>query len=271
MSLLLVTPSSAVTRIDVIKGVPVKPGDYAWQVALVQAGRLPTNGTFCGGTLVSAEWVLTAAHCLYTKDCKKKLTRKDFLIGHSNHRLSAMTVERVAESVEAAGYECGKFYNDIALVRLAVPILNAQVIRLATAEDEAAIMKDGKELHIAGWGFTRPAGERSATLLEAKVSVIPFNACNGGTQYNGRVPANSICASDPGVDTCDNDSGGPLLRHSPSGSIGDATQIAVVSHGDGCARPDRPGVYARITPHLAWIASKTAVTCTAAAIARGVC
>jgi secreted trypsin-like serine protease len=64
-------------------------------------------------------------------------------------------------------------------------------------------------------------------------------ACPGGL---GRYPANVICANWPEVDSCQGDSGAPLLFN--------CAQIGVVSRGDGCAQPRKPGIYVKIAPYL---------------------
>jgi secreted trypsin-like serine protease len=59
-----------------------------------------------------------------------------------------------------------------------------------------------------------------------------------------------MCASAAGEDSCQGDSGGPLIL-----TYGEPVLVGIVSWGDGCADPTRPGVYIRIDQkhYLDWI------------------
>ena len=76
--------------------------------------------------------------------------------------------------------------------------------------------------------------------------------CTDGTQYDPEViTCHMICASDPDKDSCQGDSGGPMITKEEGHYI----QIGVISWGYGCAEPDAPGVYSRVTSQLDWIHS----------------
>ena len=67
------------------------------------------------------------------------------------------------------------------------------------------------------------------------------------------ITSNMICAGDlkGGKDACKGDSGGPLMV--PSNEF--AVIYGIVTFGNGCARPDAPGVYTRVTNYIDWIQS----------------
>ena len=70
------------------------------------------------------------------------------------------------------------------------------------------------------------------------------------------ITSNMVCAGfkEGGIDACQSDSGGPLVVPRSSS---DATAIiyGIVSFGGECARPNEPGVYARVAKYLGWIQS----------------
>jgi hypothetical protein len=86
-------------------------------------------------------------------------------------------------------------------------------------------------------------------LMKVTVPIVDNGACNS---VYGAITANMLCAgySDGGKDACQGDSGGPLVV--PNGS-GGWLQAGVVSFGHGCARPNVPGVYARVSRYISWM------------------
>ena len=82
------------------------------------------------------------------------------------------------------------------------------------------------------------------------VPTITNDDCN--IYYEGRILHSMVCAGYPGVggkDSCTGDSGGPLVCN----ENGQAVLAGVVSWGDSCAKPEKPGVYSRVTHVLNWI------------------
>lgn len=72
-----------------------------------------------------------------------------------------------------------------------------------------------------------------------------------------------LCAGYVGEDpkdACSGDSGGPLhvlLNEDP----GQYQIVGIVSWGEGCARPNTPGVYTRVNQYLSWIKENTPHAC----------
>ena len=81
------------------------------------------------------------------------------------------------------------------------------------------------------------------------VPTITNDDCNIKEAYDGRITHSMICAGEGGKDSCLGDSGGPLVCN----ENGRAVLAGVVSWGDGCAKPEKPGVYSRVTHVLYWI------------------
>lgn len=109
-------------------------------------------------------------------------------------------------------------------------------IELAKADDPG-YAPDGQAT-ILGWGNTSEGGQQADNLQKATLPVTSDDTCKGA--YGKYNPVAMMCAGVPegGVDTCQGDSGGPLVVANKL--------IGVTSWGEGCARPGKPGVYARV-------------------------
>jgi trypsin len=125
----------------------------------------------------------------------------------------------------------------------------------------------GQEVTVMGWGDMTSddlTQESPEVLMSVDVNVISNSECDasqgsigGWTEsYNGQITSNMLCAADRGQDACQGDSGGPLVIPGASGDGSDDIQVGVVSWGVGCASPDFPGVYSRLSEAYDWIVSE---------------
>jgi secreted trypsin-like serine protease len=109
---------------------------------------------------------------------------------------------------------------------------------------------------IVGWGATEEGGDVPDNLQEARVPITTDQYCSGA--YSDFDPATMVCAGFPqgGVDTCQGDSGGPMFGRTSAGAL---RVVGATSWGEGCARPGKPGVYARVADETLrpWIAQTT--------------
>lgn len=150
----------------------------------------------------------------------------------------------------ATGYPNGP---DAALLHLATPTASPPV---ALAQlDQAALWAPGTRAFVAGWGDTgEDAGDFPVDARQVSLPVISDSRCRSviGAEL---VPARELCAGAPAgkVDSCQGDSGGPLAVPTGSGPV----LIGVVSWGYGCARPNTPGMYARVSALSGWVQSVT--------------
>ena len=144
-----------------------------------------------------------------------------------------------------------RFNNDIALLqtstKLSLGSTNAQAVPLAAdGSDQSA-----GQLVISGWGDLREGAQTGTTTLNV-VAVPMISRALCASQYKGvfDINDNMICAgtAEGGKDSCQGDSGGPAVL--------DGKLVGVVSFGYGCARPNNPGVYARVSQYISWIKSK---------------
>ena len=133
---------------------------------------------------------------------------------------------------------------DAMVLKLETPIRNPALVNL---NSNTTLPGEGSDLQAIGFGSTSENGFASNELRKVTLQTIPNPTCD--TLYGGRITEDMLCAGveNGGKDTCNGDSGGPLIHNN------DITQYGIVSWGLGCARPDKPGVYTRVSSVHNWI------------------
>jgi secreted trypsin-like serine protease len=141
---------------------------------------------------------------------------------------------------------------DIALLKLSSASTKAPTKVVGVSN--TGLWAPGTLATIAGWGVTEEGGDTPSVLQEAQVPITTDAYCAGA--YSSFDANTMVCAGYPegGVDTCQGDSGGPLF----GGSGTSRRVVGVTSFGEGCARPGKPGVYARVGGSTlnAWLKSQ---------------
>ncbi|CAM9735310.1 unnamed protein product, partial [Bubo scandiacus] len=236
----------------VVGGTDAQPGAWPWIVSIQNTRRRGT-GHVCGGSLISPQWVLTAAHC-FTK--ASRITMWRVVVGTT--RLTQPGPEAQVRAVKQLlvheDYSNISQRNDIALLELDRPVQCSNSIQLACVPDTSLKVSELTTCYVSGWGSTmvRAAGPTDV-LQEAKVHLIDLNLCNSSRWYRGAVHPHNLCAGYPqgGIDTCQGDSGGPLVCKDNSAEY--FWLVGVTSWGIGCARAKRPGVYTSTQHFYNWI------------------
>ena len=105
---------------------------------------------------------------------------------------------------------------------------------------------------VAGWGTTSEGGNTSDVLMTVDLEAMADRTCR---RSYGWVEKGQFCAgiSEGGKDSCQGDSGGPLWWRNPEDNVD--YQVGIVSSGRGCARPQFPGIYAKIPAYNDWVNS----------------
>lgn len=249
-----------VSHPEIVGGTEVPPGAYPFMAALVWSGYANARtGQFCGGSMIDAEWILTAAHCTDGS------SPGDIDVVVGRRTLTSTDGERigVAEIHEHPDYDSSTYENDISLLKLENPATVGDPIRWVI-DGEADLFAAGTLATTIGWGLTEddPAGTgtgKQDTLREVDLPIRTTAECDAS--YPGSPPqfvdGVMICAGYPagGKDSCQGDSGGPLIISTGTGMA----HVGVVSWGEGCADPGNYGVYTRTASFSDWILEVTAI------------
>ena len=244
---------TALAAPKIVGGTVAGATEFGFAAALLTHGVTNAfDAQSCGGALIHAYWVATAAHCVEGIFADEL----DVLVGTAdlNNTAGAQRI-RVAEIFRHPGFvdNGDALDNDVALLLLESPATaDRPVLPLI---DDTTLALPGTNATLIGWGNTTATGNPSTVLRKAVVPILDSETVNQPSWLNNQVTATMLAAGNAagGTDSCQGDSGGPLLVRGPGGL---GWRLAgIVSWGDGCAEPRHPGVNARISRFRQWMHS----------------
>ncbi|GGK07484.1 trypsin [Pilimelia anulata] len=208
---------------------------YPW-MARIQL-HVPKGVAMCGGSQVSPDIVVTAAHCFLETTSDGKPDRVVLDIG----RIDPTTAEAAGQRRTGAAYRYGRGVrkSDWAVVKLDQPYRAAHYPRLA---DDAG-RDTAPAFRAIGWGMTSYGSHQAKILREVDLPLVPDTDRRCADDPDFERPDLHICAGDDRKTTCMGDSGGPLL----AGAAGDWTLVGITSWGYGCGSRGTPGFYAQVS------------------------
>lgn len=237
-------------------GSIAEPGNWPWQVYIKFLS--PTTGleqSYCGGSLISRNWVITAAHCTEGKD----LRYIEMILGAWDRQVYDGILGQkflISEIHQHPGFKMGSYKNDISLVKLTEMVKQFYefITPVCLPRIPNRVYKT-QDCWISGWGETQAADESNRYLRQASVPVLNQTACQS-TWFKtyGFVYDHQICTdASLGRSTCFGDSGGPLS------CFQEATYrfvlIGATSYGASSDCTSKPSVYTRVPQYMKWISA----------------
>lgn len=225
-------------------GVPAVEGERPFQAAVLEAGV-----AICGGVVLDAWRIASAAHCVFGSD-------QDYLLAQAPSALGtfagSVRLDRGGQRIAVAKvsfdprFDARSFDYDVAVLELERPLaLDAATRPIAPA---AATPPDGSAALVSGWGEIggrdpyQPGALYPDTLRVGELRTVSDAACAAAYPQLPPAAAATVCTSsaDPGLgtDACQGDSGGPLT----SGGL----LVGLVSSGARCGDPGFPGVQTEV-------------------------
>jgi secreted trypsin-like serine protease len=236
---------------SVVGGSPADPAQFPYTVAIFRKGRM-----HCSGSVIAPTKVLTAAHCLFGFN----LSNFQVIAGRPDLRIPS-----VGQTVGVTGGHVHPDFeqtalHDVGVLDLAQPV-DVPPIALASSEQNAVTTFPGAQLHVTGYGATKPFGVHLSPFVKTTIEVVRTDQrCLRAYTRDLFAPDSMICSlgvkrRHPGrfkihSSACSGDSGGPLVADTPTGPV----EVGTVSFGGAlCGLPGAPTVYSRVSSSLDFI------------------
>jgi secreted trypsin-like serine protease len=237
------------TAAPIIRGQLVPAGEAKYQVLVWSLSK--EGAVFiCGGSLLSKQWVVTAAHCFDDMQVARTV------VEYGSHEIGKGTRTGVDAVKVHPRYDSKTLDYDVAVVRLSAPVSGkVDFVELGTDEVTDEVEQAGDSLFVTGWGMMDGTDESSnpMRLRGVELPVVPRRVCNAEGLFDGAITRRMICAGyhKGAHGTCSGDSGGPAVLTRRRDGVRRHYLIGVTSFGSlNC---DEYSGFTRVSAVRAWI------------------
>ncbi|XP_051745749.1 chymotrypsin-like protease CTRL-1 [Ctenopharyngodon idella] len=233
----------------IVGGENATAGAWPWQVSIYVFG----SSHNCGGTLITKDWVLSAAHCFENFDVSKVVMYFGRLRqSGSNPNETSRTASQI---ITHPNYDSKTIDNDIALVQLNSSVPFSDYIKPVCLAAAGSVFDAGTESWVTGWGKLQSGGQAPDILQQLMMPIVSNRNCYKAYLLINGITSNMICAgflNQGGKSICPGDSGGPVL--SRNGSLWIQSGISSFT-SQKCDDRKYPSVFARVSRYQDWIES----------------
>jgi len=258
-----------------VGGEAASPGEFPYQIFIENVFN-STEILKCGGALYSAEYLVTAAHCMYFKDTGTYANPKRLWVTAGTNDLeegaNAPTgdinrdkqITRVVEIIPHPKFEYKKHAGDlgtvptydIALLRLNPPLkLNERTQPIALAKADYTVQGNGT---VTGWGRPDPYGKWTKQMRKVDIPLVDWQPCAKLFKGYATVTEDMFCTGtkEGGVTPCNGDSGGPVTCGYDNDPSGRKFLCGIASFGP--SRCPNYSVYTRVSKYVSWVEEQVA-------------
>jgi secreted trypsin-like serine protease len=230
----------------VVGGKEAIPNSWPWQMQVRYNG-----GHYCGASILSNDWMLCAAHCVFGNAAASYSLRAGRHTRTGTNEPNEQ-ISSVRTLIPHESYSSSSLDNDVSLIRLTTALtFNNYVQPVCLTNSEPAA---GTDAWLSGWGNV--AGTCcDGKLKQALLPIIARSQCSAALWWGSNITPGMVCAgyADGSQGACNGDSGGPLVVK--TGGL--FYQVGTVSWGHRtCDAANKPPVFGNVNYYKTWITSK---------------